>query len=55
MFDHGGVDFSVLASAAPGAELAAVLSRIDLAAVNGHVRVLVMAAWERQSSWVSSL
>ncbi|MGH3490667.1 MAG: DUF222 domain-containing protein [Actinopolymorphaceae bacterium] len=48
------MDFSALASAAPGAELAAVLSRIDLAAVNGHVRVLVMAAWERQSSWVSA-
>ncbi|MGH3487740.1 MAG: DUF222 domain-containing protein, partial [Actinopolymorphaceae bacterium] len=54
MFDHGGVDFSALASAPPGAELAAVLSRIDLASVNGHVRVLVMVAWERQSSWVSA-
>ncbi|MEQ4206984.1 DUF222 domain-containing protein [Actinopolymorpha sp. B9G3] len=51
MFDHGGVDFSVLASAAPGPELAAVLARVDMASVNGHVRVVVMAAWERQVSW----
>ncbi|MEQ7004839.1 DUF222 domain-containing protein [Actinopolymorpha sp. B17G11] len=51
MFDHGGVDFSVLASAAPGPELAAVLARVDMASANGHVRVVVMAAWERQVSW----
>jgi hypothetical protein len=51
MFDDGGVDVSVLASAAPGPELAAVLAGIDLAGVNGHVRVVVMAAWERLVSW----
>jgi hypothetical protein len=54
MFERGGVDFSALASAAPGPELAAVLAGIDLAAINGHVRVLVLRAWERQSSWVSA-
>ncbi|MEQ7009941.1 DUF222 domain-containing protein [Actinopolymorpha sp. B17G11] len=55
MFDRrGDPDFSVLASAAPGAELGAVLAGIDTAAVNGHVRVLVMAAWERQVSWASA-
>ncbi|MEQ7124754.1 DUF222 domain-containing protein [Actinopolymorpha sp. B11F2] len=51
MFDCGGVEFSVLASAAPGPELAAVLAGIDMAAINGHARVVVMAAWERQVSW----
>ncbi|MEQ4204636.1 DUF222 domain-containing protein [Actinopolymorpha sp. B9G3] len=45
------MDFSVLASAAPGPELAAVLAGIDMAAINGHARVVVMAAWERQVSW----
>ncbi|MEQ4208257.1 DUF222 domain-containing protein [Actinopolymorpha sp. B9G3] len=55
MFDRrGDPDFSVLASAAPGPELGAVLAGIDTAAVNGHVRVLVMAAWERQVSWASA-
>ncbi|MEQ7127991.1 DUF222 domain-containing protein [Actinopolymorpha sp. B11F2] len=54
MFDHGGVDFSVLASAAPGAELGAVLAGIDTAAVNGHARVIVLQAWERQASWVAA-
>ncbi|MEQ7009867.1 DUF222 domain-containing protein [Actinopolymorpha sp. B17G11] len=51
MFDPRVPDLSALASAAPGPELAAVLAGIDVAAVNGHARVVVMAAWERQVSW----
>ncbi|WP_020578248.1 HNH endonuclease signature motif containing protein [Actinopolymorpha alba] len=51
MFDHGDVD--VLAVAAPGPELATKLAAIDLTAVNGYARVVVMRAWQRQASWAS--
>ncbi|WP_420313587.1 DUF222 domain-containing protein [Actinopolymorpha alba] len=53
MFDHGDVDVSALAEAAPGPELAATLAAIDLNAVNGYARVVVMQAWQRQASWAS--
>ncbi|WP_020575280.1 DUF222 domain-containing protein [Actinopolymorpha alba] len=53
MFDRGDVDVSALAEAAPGPELAATLAAIDLNAVNGYARVVVMRAWQRQVSWAS--
>jgi hypothetical protein len=51
MFDQNAVDVTALAQATPGPALAAQLAAIDLTAVNGHARVVVMAAWERQVSW----
>jgi hypothetical protein len=54
MFDSGRLDVQALAHAAPGPELAAMLARVDLTAVNGHTRVVVMAAWQRQASWTSA-
>lgn len=55
MFDDGdGLGVAVLADATPGPALAAQLAGIDPVAVNGHARVVVMQAWERQASSASA-
>ena len=48
------MEFEALAVMPPGPELATVLAGIEPALVNGYVRVLVMQAWERQSSWAAA-
>ncbi|MEQ7127351.1 DUF222 domain-containing protein [Actinopolymorpha sp. B11F2] len=53
MFDSEALDLSALKEAAPGPDLAAVLAGIDPTMLNGYARVIVMQAWQRQSSWAS--
>ncbi len=43
-----------LAQLPPGPQLAAVLAGIDVASLNGYGRVVVMQAWQRQSSWCAA-
>jgi uncharacterized protein DUF222 len=50
----GGWDVEALAAAAPGPALAAALAGLDLLALNGYARVVVLQAWERQVSWSSA-
>ncbi|MEQ4204185.1 DUF222 domain-containing protein [Actinopolymorpha sp. B9G3] len=53
MFDSRVLDLSALKEVAPGPDLAAVLAGIDPTMLNGYARVIVMQAWQRQSSWAS--
>jgi Domain of unknown function (DUF222) len=48
------LDVTGLERVVPGPELAAALAGVDLGALNGHGRVIVMCAWERLSSWASA-
>ena len=55
MFDgEGGLDLEALAAATPGLALATHLAGLDLLTLNGHARVVIMQAWERQCSWTAA-